>query len=286
MIRIHQVGKKFNNTDVLRSVSLRLEVGERVALIGHNGSGKTTLIRCLLGLYNHEGSISIDGAAPRDTREKVLAAVGFVPQTPPALRMTVGEFVTMTSELCGCSPKAIVECAAALGFDVPGLRKRPFRLLSGGMKQKLLIAGAIARKPKVLLMDEPAASLDPVARANFFALLSELPRETIMILSSHRVDELAGIVTRLVELDGGRIVLDDVVAAGAHETLSRRFQCRLQLGEANETIVAGLREWGLDAGTQAGAWEGFIAAPDRFRFLATLTRWSGMIDSLKLEAEL
>lgn len=282
MIDVVDMTKTFGAKPVLDRVALTLAPGERAALIGHNGSGKTTLMRCLLGLYEFEGQIRIGGRCPRGERKAALANVGFVPQTAPALRMAVEDFIAATCDLTGCDAQTVAAGAAELGLDVAAVRRRPFRLLSGGMKHKLLIAAALARRPRVLLLDEPAASLDPSARGIFFSMLAKLPPETVIIVSSHRVDELAGIVTRLIELDAGRIVLDDMVASGTHDTLGRRFACRLRLRAPNLTVAAGLREWSFAPDETGLTWTATVAAPDRFRLLATLTRWSGVIDTLQL----
>ncbi len=95
-----------------------------------------------------------------------------------------------------------------LGLDLSQHRKQIFFKLSGGMKQKLLIAIALARNPKILILDEPSANLDPDARETFFSLLDGMPKETVMLLSSHRVDEISQLVNRVVEMDQGKVVLD------------------------------------------------------------------------------
>ena len=85
---------------------------------------------------------------------------------------------------------------------------KPFLKLSGGMKQKLLVAFALGRTPKILLMDEPSANLDPKAREVFFNYLKNYDKDTLMILSSHRISEISVLVNRVVEMDLGEVVLD------------------------------------------------------------------------------
>ncbi len=102
MIRFADVAKSFRKNRVLDGITLELEKGDRVALVGSNGAGKTTLIRCLLGEYVHDGTVTVDGLAPRLHRREVLKRVGFVPQIPPPLKMPVGNW--------SASPPA---CAAA-----------------------------------------------------------------------------------------------------------------------------------------------------------------------------
>ena len=83
MIQFKQLSKSFRRASVLNGIDLNIGLGERVALIGSNGAGKTTLIRCLLGEYDHQGEVRIDGRDPRSNRTAVLGIIGFVPQLPP-----------------------------------------------------------------------------------------------------------------------------------------------------------------------------------------------------------
>jgi ABC-2 type transport system ATP-binding protein len=212
MIRLDGVSKSFRSVRVLERVSLEVERGERVALVGANGAGKTTLIRCLLGEYSCQGEVSVGGLAPRVSRQEVLGRVGFVPQLPPPLRMPVGQLVRFASQLCGCEAEGIQAMGRRLGLDVSRVWRQPFAKLSGGQKQKLLIALALRDATDLLVLDEPAANLDPEARRTFFRLLEERGEAATMIVSIHRLDEVAGLVNRVVELDRGRVVRDERLA--------------------------------------------------------------------------
>jgi ABC-2 type transport system ATP-binding protein len=142
---------------------------------------------------------------------------------------------------------------------------------------------ALGRDTDVLVMDEPAANLDPEARAVFFALLAERPPGTAMLLSSHRLDEVSSLVNRVVELDHGRVVLDDRIAdPGA---LRSRLRCRLELSTADEAAARALRAWGLRERSAGRVFEGTLAAPDRLRFLGTVSRYSGRVASLELRED-
>lgn len=283
MIKVQNVVKTFKAVSVLKGLSLEIKPRERVALVGQNGCGKTTLIRCLLGLYRFEGDIEIFKSNIKSEREEALRKIAFVPQTPPALKNTVGEIINLTSELCGFPASDIGPVAQRLGLDISKCSSIPFKSLSGGMKQKLLIACALARKPQLLIMDEPSANLDPQARAVFFKLLSELPEETTMLLTSHRVDELSGIVSRVIELDAGVITIDDVVESGDTDILTGEQSCLLELKRIPDSVKTALQEWSFTAQDEDQLkWEGVIASADSFRFHATLTRWSGIIESVNL----
>lgn len=280
MIRFNAVSKLFKRARVLDDVSLDIQLGERIALIGSNGAGKTTLIRCLLGEYTHEGSVSIDGQSPREARTEVLGKVGFVPQLPPPLKMPVGQLVDFAAALCKSDPKRIHDIARRLGLDIDSILARPFNRLSGGMKQKLLIAVALGRDAKVLVMDEPAANLDPEARHIFFQLLAERLENTTMIISSHRLDEVASLVNRVIEMDMGKVVLDDRVAE--ESKLSSMFECHLRLVRPDEAIARALGGWQFVDRGQGVEWHGMVAGPDRLRFLGMLSRYVGLLARIEM----
>ncbi len=284
MIEARGLAKRFGRHSVLQGIDLQIRSGDRVALVGPNGSGKTTLIRCLLGLYQHEGSIALDGISARAERRRALGRVGFVPQLPPGLRGRVRDYLTTLEAVTGVPRAAVEAVAGRLGLALAPLERRAFSALSGGMKQKLLIAAALARRPTLLIMDEPGANLDPRSRAVFFELLAESAAGTTMLLSSHRVDEIADLVNRMVELDHGRVVMDDIVAAAAGPArAAEALRVRLRVREAVASMEEALRDWGLEA-EGPEAWTGEIAAGDRFRFLALLTRYAGLIDGVELRS--
>lgn len=212
IISFHQVSKKFGNQIVLEACGLEINRGDRIAMIGQNGAGKTTLIRCLLGQYKFDGTINVDGLDPRRNRVDVLEKITYVPQIPPPIQMSVGELLQFSSQVAaGLTIEAIKVVADDLNLDIAANWKKPFVKLSGGMKQKLLISIALARQPKILVMDEPAANLDPQGREAFIARLQKIPDDMVLLLSSHRVDELLGLVNREIEMDCGKVIKDRLI---------------------------------------------------------------------------
>ncbi len=281
MIQFEKVRKRFRRHLVLKSVDLTVDRGHRLALVGSNGAGKTTLIRCLLGEYICEGRVTVDGMDPRRHRREVLSKVGFVPQLPPPLRMPVRQLVHFAASLCGADPERMNHVADRLGLDVKHFRKQPFVKLSGGQKQKLLIAIALGRDSELLVMDEPAANLDPEARHIFFKLLAEKKDTSAMIISSHRLDEVASLVNRVVEMDQGEIVLDDRVADLVE--LSSRLRCRVALIRPEEAFAKAISEWGFEGSDDGRVWEGLVAGPDRLRFLGVLSRYAALLGSIAMD---
>ena len=280
MIQFQNVVKNFRRARVLDGISLDIGLGERVALIGSNGAGKTTLIRCLLGEYTYDGEVAINGLDPRGNRTAVLGNIGFVPQLPPPLKMPVGQLIDFSASLCGTDPHRIHDIAGRLGLDVESIRSRQFVRLSGGMKQKLLIAIALGREAKVLVMDEPAANLDPEARKIFFDLLAERQNEATMIISSHRLDEVSSLVNRVIEMDMGKVVLDDKVADDV--SLSGTLACRIVIKRFEAAFAKAIAAWQLTASDDNLVWTGTIAGPDRLRFLGMISRYTALVSDLSL----
>ncbi len=281
MIRLEHLSKQFRRHAVLQDINLEIGRGHRVALVGSNGAGKTTLIRCLLGEYNYEGRVSIDGMQPRAERSRVLRKVGFVPQLPPPLKMPVGQLVRFAAGVCGADPRRIHDVAQRLGLDVERFRRHPFVKLSGGQKQKLLIAIALGRDTELLVLDEPAANLDPDARHIFFGLLAEKKNTAAMLISSHRLDEVAPLVNRVIELDQGKVVLDDRVADLVD--LSSRLACSIGLLRADDAFARAIADWGFGSADGGMTWTGLVAGPDRLRFLGVLSRYAALLAHIRMD---
>ncbi len=281
MIEVKKLVKTFRRTKVLRGLDLEMARGDRVALVGSNGAGKTTLIRCLLGEYTHEGLVAINGMNPRRQRTMVLGRIGFVPQLPPPLKMTVGQLVDFTAKVCGASPRSMEEVAEALGLNVGEIKGRPFVKLSGGEKQKMLIGLALGRETDLLIMDEPAANLDPAARQVFFRLLEKRKEQVSMLISSHRLDEVASLVNRVIELDRGRIVLNDHVDDSVDMAAVQR--CRLVLARAEPAFAKAIKDWDFTGGGDGLVWTGEVAGPDRLRFLGVLSRYAALLRAVEMK---
>jgi ABC-2 type transport system ATP-binding protein len=280
MLRLSKLSKRFKKLQVLDALELSIDRGERIALVGANGAGKTTLIRCILGEYAYDGVVTIDGLRPRADRAEVLRRIGFVPQLPPPLKMPVGELLKFSAAVSGTMVKSIAEIATRLGLDVKLFATQPFLKLSGGQKQKLLIAIALGRDAELLIMDEPAANLDPDARHQFFTLLAERAAKSTMIISSHRLDEVAALVNRVIELDRGKVVLDDRVADAP---LTGVLRCTVKFRRSDPTISRALVEWGFQDVCDQVDWVGTVNGADRLRFMGLASRYVGLLTHLSFD---
>jgi len=284
MIKLSKINKTFAQHQVLDDLELELKIGDRIALIGQNGAGKTTLIRTLLGQYVAEGQLSMFGLNPRQQRVEVLQKIGFVPQHSPPIQMSVGELVDFSASLSLNPMKEEVHALAGkLEFDIEAQAGKPFFKLSGGMKQKLLIALALSKRPEFLIMDEPAANLDPAGRKAFFDELSLLPQKTTMLLSSHRVDELLPFINRIIEMDCGRIVHDKQFAGEIKA--GKSLACKIQITAEDEAISKIFDSWKFTNGSNPGLYSGKLAEVDLMRFFNEIAQFSNLIKEIKMEAE-
>lgn len=202
--------------EALRGVNLHLAPGEKVALVGPNGAGKSTLILMLAGLLKGEGSIRIFGEELTEKNVRRLRArLGVVFQDPDdqLFSPTVFDDVAFGPLYAGL-PEAEVRERVAWALDQVGLagfEKRLSHHLSLGEKKRAAIATVLAMQPEVLVLDEPAAGLDPRARRRLIAVLRDLPQA--MLLATHDLWLVQELLPRTVLLNGGVVVADGPTAA-------------------------------------------------------------------------
>jgi len=208
MISFHDVTKRFGKVTALDGVTLEIGAGERVALIGTNGSGKTTLLRALCGLLRVQGKVELYGLDVEKEPEAALKHLAYMPQVAPPLDAPVRELVRTVCTLRDVKVEEVTAIAGKLGLDLDSVGKTRARDLSGGMKQKVLAALALAANTRVLVCDEPTANLDASARDAFFGMVAERPADSIFVVCSHRVDEVRRFVDRVIEMKDGKVRRD------------------------------------------------------------------------------
>ena len=212
MIAIKEATKRFLDTNVLDSITLNIERGDKIALMGPNGAGKTTLVRTILGFYHLDrGEVRVEGFDPVRDRVEVLRRTSFIPQTPPPIKLSLSELMEYVSKSSHITPDSIIQEANRMDLDISKHLAKPFFKLSGGMKQKMLIAIALAKRSDLLIFDEPTANLDPKAREKFYALLQELPDSATTIYVTHRIEEVEPLVNRKIYMDLGKVIEDERV---------------------------------------------------------------------------
>jgi ABC-type multidrug transport system ATPase subunit len=216
-IHLRGLAKRFGARQALAGVDLHLEGPQRVGVVGPDGAGKTTLLRALVGLLEVEAEEArVLGTDLRGDVAGLKARLGYVPQVWSLQReLSVLENLAFTARLHRL-PSALFRARAASLLERTGLapfRDRAAGALSGGMKQKLAVANALLPEPELLVLDEPTAGVDVVARAEIWGLLEERRRSVLILLSTSYLEEAAA-CERLVYMDGGR-----VLATGTPEQL-------------------------------------------------------------------
>jgi len=212
LVVAENVTKKFMGAKVLDDVSVTIHKGDRIAMMGPNGAGKTTLVRAMLGFYHIDsGKILANGFDPVKNRVDVLKNISFIPQLPPPVKLSIEELLMYVGRSSGVSRERIFEESAKMDLDLKSHISKPFFKLSGGMKQKLLIAIALSKKSDFLIFDEPTANLDPKGREKFYHLLSEIDPECSTLFITHRLDEIEGLVNRRIYMDLGKVAEDETL---------------------------------------------------------------------------
>lgn len=212
LVSAEKVSKVFMGSKVLDNVDFSIETGDRIAMMGPNGAGKTTLVRAMLGFYHIDsGKISINGFDPVKNRVDVLRNISFIPQLPPPVRLSIEELLLYVERSSGLSRSKIFEESERMDLDIRKHISKPFFKLSGGMKQKLLIAIALSKKSDLLIFDEPTANLDPKGREQFYELLTEIDVKCSTLFITHRLDEIEGLVNRKIYMDLGKVVEDEKI---------------------------------------------------------------------------
>ena len=213
MIEIKDLYKSFNDTEVIKGVSLTIKEGSIYGIIGHSGAGKSTLLRCINGLEDYnEGSIKVMNEEVKELKDKNLREfrkdLGMIFQSFNLLsRKTVYENIALPLEVWGYDKKYIKTRVEEL-LKLVGLEdkaKSKPRNLSGGQKQRVAIARALALNPKILLCDEATSALDPKTTKDILALLSKINKElglTIVVVT-HQMEVVKEVCERVALLEGG-----------------------------------------------------------------------------------
>ena len=207
LFKLDSVSVSFGPIAALTACSLRIQAGDRLALVGANGSGKSTLLRCLHGLIQPpKGRIDRDANA----RQAMLF------QRPYLLRASVQNNIALGLWLGGMPwRQARADALQALArVGLAELAPRNARALSGGQQQRVALARAWALKPQVLLLDEPTSSLDPTAKREVERLMAEFSDAGMtLIFSSHNLGQVKRLASRVIYLEHGRLVADLPTAA-------------------------------------------------------------------------
>ena len=243
-------------THALDDVSLTIEDGEFVGLIGHTGSGKSTLVQHLNGLLlPSSGKITVDGLDIADKatdRRAIRRKVGLVFQYPEnqLFEETVEKDIAFGPRNLGLDEaeidRRVRDAMRKVALDYDALHERSVFELSGGQMRRVAIAGVLAMEPRTLVLDEPCAGLDPRGREEILGLIRDLHRDTgaTIVMVSHSMDDVASLAERVIVMNHGKVAMD----GAPRDVFSRGAQLRaIGLDVPQAVLLADrLRERGFD----------------------------------------
>ena len=222
MIKISHLVKNYGSFCAVDDISYEFERGEVVGFLGPNGAGKSTTMNILTGyLSSTSGSVSIGGVDILDDPLNAKRLIGYLPEQPPLYPdMTVDEYLSFAYDLKGCTlnkEKHINEVCAVV--KIGEVRKRLIKNLSKGYRQRVGIAQALIGNPPVVIFDEPTIGLDPKQIIEIRNLIRTLGKEHTVILSTHILQEVQAVCDRIVIINKGKIVADELT-----ENISRAVE--------------------------------------------------------------
>jgi ABC-type multidrug transport system ATPase subunit len=241
---IEQLSKRYQGgVQALADVSLRIGSG-MFGLLGPNGAGKSTLMRILATLQDADaGTVSLGGLDVLAQKDQVRRLLGYLPQEFGLYpRVSAFDMLEHLAALKGIAPagrRREVVHALLRRTNLYEVRHRRLGTFSGGMKQRFGIAQALLGEPKLIIVDEPTAGLDPEERIRFHGLLADIGEQVIVILSTHIVADVSDLCRRMAILAGGRVVASGdpaEVSAALRGRLWRKVVDKSELGEHQRTL--------------------------------------------------
>ncbi|MDL2301703.1 ATP-binding cassette domain-containing protein [Lachnospiraceae bacterium OttesenSCG-928-D06] len=253
----------------LSDINLQVTEGEFIGIMGRTGCGKSSLIQLISGLIEPTGGqIFLYGQdiCKKDYDRTILRQnIGVIFQYPECqlFESTVEREIAFGLKHMSLSKEETINCIqealSFVGFSYDKIRKESPHALSGGEKRRLAIAGVLARKPKILILDEPIAGLDPKSRVAFLDLLRKLNRNGVTILMiSHNIDVLCEYATRIWVMNHGHVVMDDIPQKIFRDTTYIK-QLNLDVSTPRQMIEL-LQEKGIELPKDVVTYEAFLAA--------------------------
>ena len=211
IVQISRLTKRYGSVEALKDVSLTVDPGKRVAVLGHNGAGKSTMMKIVLGLISfNSGKVDVCDAEPGSSRAR--SQVAYLPENVsfhPSL--TGEEQIRYYLSLRGENPDLSIELLDRVGLSHAARRR--IGGYSKGMRQRVGLAQALIGHPRLLILDEPTSGLDPISRREFYDLLDQLAADgASILLSSHALTEVEARTDHIIILSGGRLVTEGTLA--------------------------------------------------------------------------
>lgn len=218
IVESHGLEKRYGRVDAIRDVDLRVPEGAVFALIGPNGTGKTTTLRLLMNILQPDrGEALVLGVRTTSLTAGHFQRIGYVSESQRLPeRLTVGQYFDYLRSLYSTWDPLLERELVEL-FELPPGRK--LKHLSHGMRMKVLLIGALAFRPKLLVLDEPLSGLDPLVRDEVINGLLQQAQDTTILISSHELAEIESFTTHVAFMQGGRLLIQEAI-----EVLQQRFR--------------------------------------------------------------
>ncbi|MEC5424150.1 ABC transporter ATP-binding protein [Virgibacillus sp. C22-A2] len=220
ILKVTNLSKEYDGVSAVKNISFEFTSGKCISLIGPNGAGKTTILRTLAGLLKpSSGKVTF---TEMKQQADIRLLIGYLPQHPVFYSwMTGKEFLVYSAQLAFLTKEEANKRAEYLleRVGIAEAKNKRIGKYSGGMKQRLGIAQAIIHKPKLLMLDEPVSSLDPIGRREVLILMEELKKEMTILFSTHILSDADEVSDELLLLRDG-----EIVEAGTMDKLRRKYQ--------------------------------------------------------------
>jgi ABC-2 type transport system ATP-binding protein len=217
MVEVKRLVKNYGAKRAVDNISFSVKRGDILGFLGPNGAGKSTTMKMITGFITPTGGTAIVGG--HDVRTAPVAVkrvIGYLPENAPAYgEMTVEEFLRFIAEVRGfrAAERAAKVGRAIMLTHLAGVRHQTIETLSKGYRQRVGFAQALLHDPAVLVLDEPTDGLDPNQKNEVRALIKSMAAEKAVILSTHILEEVEAICTRIIIISQGRLVVDETPAA-------------------------------------------------------------------------
>lgn len=239
MIEVKNLYKRYGNNTAVKNASFTIKEGEIVGFLGPNGAGKSTIMNILTGYLSlTSGSASIAGLNVLDYPEQVKKRIGYLPEQPPLyLDMTVREYLEFVYDLkkAKFQKKPHLDEICRL-VNITNVENRLIKNLSKGYRQRVGIAQALIGNPDVLILDEPTVGLDPKQIIEIRSLIAKLGRHHTIILSSHILSEIQAVCKRIIIINRGEIVADDL-AENLSKSMTTDHSVTVRVQGPEESVI-------------------------------------------------
>ena len=255
MVNAQNVTKKYDDFKALDDLSLEVNRGGAWALLGPNGAGKTTFLKCLLGLKEFDGLIQIDGIDIQRDPKKAKSLIGYVPQHPALYdELSVQEELRYFGDMRDVKRSRVRELIEFVGLEA--WARQPVGALSGGMKQRLMLAVALLSDPPVLLLDEPTANLDVRRQLEFRNLIKLLVDEgKTVVLTTHLLGDVDHDAEQIMLLNKGKLVTKSTVKDLFKQLdLSSQMYIELVDSSKEQDAIVALEKSGANDISVEGSW--------------------------------